>query len=247
MTEIKKYSASICILIILLGVLVGVVDLFVTSYNDIFSKLLIALFVTIVGIIVFSTIVTYFVVMDKKVNSNIMKINFKIVNLLFPIVTYIASMLKISKDEMRRVYIKLNNEYIYSGKYNFDAEDIIILIPHCVQNNSCKLKITNDIDNCNRCGLCSVNDLVELKNKQNVKVFVATGGTLARKIIVDNKPKAVIAVACERDLTSGVQDVSKMPVLGVFNKRPNGPCFNTGIDIEDVENAIKFLRGNVWF
>ncbi|MCR1953553.1 DUF116 domain-containing protein [Clostridioides mangenotii] len=247
MTEIKKYSASICILIILLGVLVGVVDLFVTSYNDIFSKLLIALFVTIVGIIVFSTIVTYFVVMDKKVNSNIMKINFKIVNLLFPIVTYIASMLKISKDEMRRVYIKLNNEYIYSGKYNFDAEDIIILIPHCVQNNSCKLKITNDIDNCNRCGLCSVNDLVELKNKQNVKVFVATGGTLARKIIVDNKPKAVIAVACERDLTSGVQDVSKIPVLGVFNKRPNGPCFNTGIDIEDVENAIKFLRGNVWF
>ncbi len=247
MTEIKKYSASICILIILLGVLVGVVDLFVTSYNDIFSKLLIALFVTIVGIIVFSTIVTYFVVMDKKVNSNIMKINFKIVNLLFPIVTYIASMLKISKDEMRRVYIKLNNEYIYSGKYNFNAEDIIILIPHCVQNNSCKLKITNDIDNCNRCGLCSVKDLVELKDKQNVKVFVATGGTLARKIIVDNKPKAVIAVACERDLTSGVQDVSKIPVLGVFNKRPNGPCFNTGIDIEDVENAIKFLRGNIWF
>ncbi|MBS5786503.1 MAG: DUF116 domain-containing protein [Clostridioides difficile] len=247
MTEIKKYSASICILIILLGVLVGVVDLFVTSYNDIFSKLLIALFVTIVGIIVFSTIVTYFVVMDKKVNSNIMKINFKIVNLLFPIVTYIASMLKISKDEMRRVYIKLNNEYIYSGKYNFNAEDIIILIPHCVQNNSCKLKITNDIDNCNGCGLCSVKDLVELKDKQNVKVFVATGGTLARKIIVDNKPKAVIAVACERDLTSGVQDVSKIPVLGVFNKRPNGPCFNTGIDIEDVENAIKFLRGNIWF
>lgn len=247
MTEIKKYSASICILIILLGVLVGVVDLFVTSYNDIFSKLLIALFVTIVGIIVFSTIVTYFVVMDKKVNSNIMKINFKIVNLLFPIVTYIASMLKISKDEMRRVYIKLNNEYIYSGKYNFNAEDIIILIPHCVQNNSCKLKITNDIDNCNGCGLCSIKDLVELKDKQNVKVFVATGGTLARKIIVDNKPKAVIAVACERDLTSGVQDVSKIPVLGVFNKRPNGPCFNTGVDIEDVENAIKFLRGNIWF
>ena len=176
-----------------------------------------------------------------------MKINFKIVNLLFPIVTYIASMLKISKDEMRRVYIKLNNEYIYSGKYNFNAEDIIILIPHCVQNNSCKLKITNDIDNCNGCGLCSVKDLVELKDKQNVKVFVATGGTLARTIIVDNKPKAVIAVACERDLTSGVQDVSKIPVLGVFNKRPNGPCFNTGIDIEDVENAIKFLRGNIWF
>ncbi|WP_027701540.1 DUF116 domain-containing protein [Metaclostridioides mangenotii] len=247
MTEIKKYSASICILILVLGVLVGVVDLFVTSYNDMFSKLIIALFVVVVTIIIFSTFVTYLVVNEKKVNSTLMRFNFKIVNILFPIVTYISSVLKISKDDMRRVYIKLNNEYIYSGKYNFEPEDIIILIPHCVQNNLCKLKITNDIDNCNKCGLCSVKDLVDLKYKHDVKVFVATGGTLARKIIIDNKPKAVIAVACERDLTSGVQDVSKIPVLGVFNKRPNGPCFNTGVDIEDVEEAIDFLRGNIGF
>ena len=62
-----------------------------------------------------------------------------------------------------------------------------------------------------------------------------------KKIIIENKPKAVIAVACERDLTSGIQDMKHIPVLGIFNKRPNGPCVDTFIDIHEVEDAINFL------
>ena len=61
--------------------------------------------------------------------------------------------------------------------------------------------------------------------------------------IIESKPKAVIAVPCERDLTSGVQDAKQVPVLGVFNKRPNGPCVDTKIEIKEVENAIKFFIG----
>ena len=80
-----------------------------------------------------------------------------------------------------------------------------------------------------------------MKEKSDTKIFIATGGTLARKIIVDSKPKAVIAVACERDLTSGVRDVNKIPVLGVFNSRPNGPCVDTDINIKEVEDAINFF------
>jgi len=48
-------------------------------------------------------------------------------------------------------------------------------------------------------------------------------------------------VACERDLTSGIQDSTPLPVLGVTNERPFGPCNNTFIDMELVEKAIKFF------
>ena len=89
--------------------------------------------------------------------------------------------------------------------------------------------------------LCNVSDLVKLKEKTGINIFIATGGTLARKVIIENKPKAVIAVACERDLTSGIQDMKHIPVLGIFNKRPNGPCVDTFIDIHEVEDAINFL------
>ncbi|MEG0855059.1 MAG: DUF116 domain-containing protein [Terrisporobacter sp.] len=191
--------------------------------------------------IIFSTVVTYLVNKNKKVDNKLMKMNFNIVSLLYPTICKIAKFIGISKDEIRKIYIKLNNDYIYSNKYDFKSEDLIILIPHCIQNQVCKLKVTSDIENCNKCGKCKVKDLLEIKRKYNTEVFVATGGTLARKIIIDNKPKAVIAVACERDLTSGVRDVDKIPVLGVFNSRPNGPCIDTNINIKEVEEAINFF------
>ena len=48
-----------------------------------------------------------------------------------------------------------------------------------------------------------------------------------------------MAIACERDLTSGIQDVYPLPAVGVLNIRPNGPCFNTHVDIEKVREEIK--------
>jgi hypothetical protein len=200
------------------------------------------LFITIT--IIFSTIVTYNIIKDKKVSSILLKINLKITKILFNPIVLIASYIGIQKNEIRKIYVKLNNKYIYSNKYDFNIEDILILIPHCVQKNSCKLKVTSKIENCAKCGLCNVSDLAKLKEKTGINIFIATGGTLARKIIMENKPKAAIAVACERDLTSGIQDMRHIPVLGVFNKRPNGPCVDTLINIHEVEDAIRFLTNN---
>ncbi|MEJ8553737.1 DUF116 domain-containing protein [Tepidibacter sp. Z1-5] len=201
------------------------------------------LILMIITIIILSSIVSYIILKNRKINSNIMKINLNIVNVMYPLVIVATKIFGIPKNEIRSIYVILNNKYIYSNKYNVKAEDIMLITPHCIQKNFCKHKVTNDIENCRRCGQCNVEDLVKLKQKYNVKAFVATGGTLARKIIIENKPKAVIAIACERDLISGIQDVSKFPVIGILNKRPNGPCFNTEIDIEEVEEAIKFFLG----
>ena len=185
--------------------------------------------------------ITYFIMNGKEVNKYFMRINYTIIRGIFPIISKMGKFAGISKDEIRKIFIKINNAYIYSNKYSFNSEDLIILIPHCIQNHNCKLKVTNDIDNCKKCGMCKINELLKLKEKYDTKIFIATGGTLARKVIIDNKPKAVIAVACERDLTSGVRDVKGIPVLGVFNLRPNGPCVDTNINIKEVEEAINFF------
>lgn len=241
MIDIKKYLTTICILVAILILGTVIVNIFISSLTHIFGLLINVLVLSIIIIIIFSTIVTYNVIKDKKVSSSLMKINLKIANLLFNPVIFIASYIGIPKNEIRKIFVKLNNSYIYSNEYNFNSEDILILIPHCIQKSSCKLKVTNKIENCAKCGLCNVSDLVKLKEKTRINIFIATGGTLARKIIIESKPKAVIAVACERDLTSGIQDMKHIPVLGVFNKRPNGPCIDTLIDIHEVEKAISFL------
>lgn len=241
MIDTKKYMTTIGILLIMLLVGGLTINIFISSLTHIFTIFIDIAVAVISMAIMFSIVITNNVIKDKKINTLLMKMNFKIVSILFPIITFIANLIGISKNEIRKVYIKLNNKYIYSNKYNIKPEEILILIPHCVQKNSCKLKVTTKIETCAKCGLCNIGDLVRLKEKTNVNIFVATGGTLARKIIIDNRPKAVIAVACERDLTAGVQDVKKIPVLGVFNKRPNGPCVDTSIDIKEVEDAINFF------
>jgi len=68
---------------------------------------------------------------------------------------------------------------------------------------------------------------------------VATGGILARKVIVEKRPKLVLAVACERDLTSGIKDCYPLPVIGILNLRPHGPCFNTVVDAAAIDAALQ--------
>jgi hypothetical protein len=48
----------------------------------------------------------------------------------------------------------------------------------------------------------------------------------------------IIGVACERDLTSGIQDSYPIPVFGILNHRPFGPCFDTDVDMKMVETAL---------
>ena len=241
MTDIKKYVKVVNVFLITLILGALLIHLFLSKYINILSLVINLIVIGIILLILFSTMITYFILNDEKVNKYLMKINYKIIRFIFPIISNMGKFVGISKDEIRKIFIKINNAYIYSNKYNFNSEDLIILIPHCIQNHNCKLKVTNDIDNCKKCGLCKVKELQELQEKYNTKIFVATGGTLARKIIIDNRPKAVIAVACERDLTSGVKDVKGIPVLGVFNSRPNGPCVDTNINIKEVEEAVNFF------
>ena len=87
-----------------------------------------------------------------------------------------------------------------------------------------------------------IGPISQLAEKYNLVISVATGGTLARKVVVETKPSFIIAVACERDLSLGIQEVYPIPVYGVLNERPFGPCVNTTVDLEKLENIIQLVQ-----
>ncbi len=167
----------------------------------------------------------------------------KSIKFIYPIMIMFSSILKIHKDPIRRFFSDINNKIVVLKSDKINSEDILIVTPHCLQKSSCKHKVTGDIDNCKRCGACDVDRLLRLCTSYNVKLEVVTGGTLARKVIKDYNPKGIIAVACERDLSHGILDVKGIPVIGIKNERPEGPCRNTCVDIREVKKAIKhYLR-----
>lgn len=161
--------------------------------------------------------------------------------LLFPMALLTGKFFGIEKEKILKSFISVNNYLVGNKKLALKYSDIMILLPHCLQNSECKFKITVDVENCKNCGKCKISELRELADRYRVKLRVATGGTLARKWIEENQPKAVIAIACERDLSSGIQDTGELPVLGVLNCRPNGPCINTDVDVAEIERALLTL------
>lgn len=162
-------------------------------------------------------------------------------NLMFPLVLALGKLLHIPKDVIKSSYIEVNNKLIQSRCFNFKPADILILAPHCLQKWDCPYKITSDASNCRHCGRCDIDKLLKISNDYGVNLSVVTGGTLARKKVMDIKPKAIIAIACERDLTEGILDTNPLPVMGVINLRPEGPCKNTLVDLDKVTEAIDFF------
>ncbi|VAW39265.1 hypothetical protein MNBD_DELTA02-1067 [hydrothermal vent metagenome] len=169
-----------------------------------------------------------------------------LVKLFLPVMVLFGGLFKIPRIKIERAFVEINNRMVramVAGGRRFSPEKIIILMPHCIQWEDCKVKVTKDVANCVGCGRCEIGELLTLADEYGIKLFVLTGGTIARRKLYEYRPDAVVAVACERDLTSGVQDAYPLPVLAVINKRPHGYCMNTGVDIVAIKGAIEELLG----
>lgn len=232
---------SVITLFIVLGLLF-VLSKNMMTFKIIFIVLLLALVGYIISIIV-SLLLLSQVEKGKKVSQRSYKFIKATMTSIYPLLIGVVKVFKKDKDSIRRVHADINNLIVKANTEKKDKDKILILLPHCLQNDKCDIKITNDISNCKDCGRCDMGEILKLKEKYGINIVVATGGTLAREWIRKTKPQCIIAVACERDLSSGINDIKHIPVMGVLNDRPNGPCFNTHIDVDKIEEAIKlFLK-----
>ncbi len=166
-----------------------------------------------------------------------------IVELFYPMVLRIGRFFGIPKEEIEDSYIKINNQMTVASGGKYKPEDVLLLAPLCLQSSSCPHKITMDVHNCKRCGKCSIDGLLTIEEDTGVNFVVASGGTFARKFAKEYSPKAVVAIACEKDLTSGIHDMQTkhIPVVGVLNERPNGPCHDTTVQLCKVRQAIAYF------
>lgn len=164
-----------------------------------------------------------------------------VLKVLYPFLMLVGAFFKSRKESFQRFVIGLNNRLVRREKPK--TKKILLLLPHCLQTSECTIRLTHNIYNCERCGRCEIRDLIGIAEENGLNLFVATGGTIARKIVMEARPEAIVAIACERDLSSGLVDTYPIPVLGVSNDRPFGPCFNTSVNLEKVKEAIRFFSG----
>jgi hypothetical protein len=147
----------------------------------------------------------------------------RVINIILNLTVKIGGLLGIPKDRMINSFLKVYNVALKLKKLQLKPSELLILLPRCLRKDYFEI-------------------LRNLKERYNFQMFTVGGGQQARQKIKMLMPRAIIAVACERDLLSGFVEVNpKIPVIGLPNNRPEGPCRNTEIDINLIESAVRHL------
>jgi hypothetical protein len=125
------------------------------------------------------------------------------------------------RDWVENAAVKVYNELASHRGRKVGQGELLVLIPRCLSKQT-------------------LDGVLGVAGKYDVPVFVATRGQLARRVIRERRPRAVVAVACERDMVSGLHDVAgKVPVLGLTMTLPSGPCKDALLDLPKLEEWVR--------
>jgi hypothetical protein len=145
---------------------------------------------------------------------------------LMPMFERAASLIGLSRDRSGNAMIRVFNLLsIARAGRGISPNDLLILLPRCL-------------------GKEAMQEAMNVSARYGVPLFVAARGRYARQMIAMRRPRAVVAVACERDLVSGMHDVGgKLPVLGTTLRLGDGPCRNTAFEVRQLEGQIRSMLG----
>ena len=130
------------------------------------------------------------------------------------------------RDRVEHAGIDAYNAYALRRGRKFGRGELLVLIPRCLSKET-------------------LDGVLGIAGRYDVPVFVATRGQLARRAIRERRPRAVVAVACERDMTTGLRDVAgKLPVLGLTMRLPNGPCKDAVVDLKVMDDWVRGWVGD---
>lgn len=142
-----------------------------------------------------------------------------------------------------RAVVALNNLSVRLRRTRCRPEQILLLVAACLQRSACDRRLGDDLSNCARCGKCAMSGFLDLAERYGIQVFLATGGRLAVARARDAGVKAIVAVACGKELRAGVFACLPKAILARTIAWPCGPCKDTTVEMSEVEAAVQwFLR-----
>jgi uncharacterized protein len=125
------------------------------------------------------------------------------------------------RDWVENAAVKVYNTLALMRGRKVGQGELLVLIPRCLSKET-------------------LDGVLGVAGQYGVPVFVATRGQLARRVIRERRPRAVVAVACERDMVSGLHDVAgKIPVLGLTMTLPSGPCKDASVNLGQLEEWVR--------
>ena len=153
---------------------------------------------------------------------------------------HVATKVGVEENELLALYVETKNRSMTESFASTPYNERILLLPQCLRAKDCPAEIGKYGYECRQCGRCSIAEIIQVTKDLGYKgVFILPGGSLAKKILVDLKPKASMGVACSKELVLGSFLCEKMGVVGQGFGLLRDGCINTIVDVQRLNEALK--------
>ena len=159
-----------------------------------------------------------------------------VVDLLYSPFKTISRLLKMDEHYIDNLAIRVRDDVNKEKFRKIPAEKTLIFLPHCLRHKNCPATLQKEGLNCTKCGLCSIGVIKKKADPLGYKTYIVPGSSFVKKIVRENKFKAVIGVACHEDLNQVMMLLSDFCPQGVLLKKTG--CFETTVDVKEVFEKI---------
>ena len=147
------------------------------------------------------------------------------------------NVLGINPKSVDRLYVELKNSINRGGFRKVPRDRRVLFIPQCLRNSrKCRAKLTDAGYACVNCCNCKAHRVKGDAEKLGYRAFIVPGGHMAFEIIKKTRPRAVVGIACLKELVIAAEAV-RIPAQGIELKRDG--CVDTDVDMKDVLEVLR--------
>jgi hypothetical protein len=142
-------------------------------------------------------------------------------------------------DNVERLYIDFKNDYHKERFHGAEPEQKILFLPQCLRKTGCKATLDENGYHCANCSAeCKVSAIKAHAENLGYKVFVCPGGSMIAKIIVKYRPKAVLGVACIKEIVMAAEELEQRRIPYQAVELLKDGCVSTDVDVEHVFSLL---------
>lgn len=193
-------------------------------------------FIAILILILFLAVLIFGVLFARRSEIKYPRFLLFILDLLYSPFKAIANLLKLDEHLIDDISIKVRDDINREKFRKIPADKTLIFLPHCLRHRDCPATLQKEGLNCTECGLCSIGVIKKKSEPLGYKLYIVPGGSFVKKIVMENKFKAVIGVACHEDLSQMMMLLSDFCPQGVLLEKTG--CFETKVNVKKVFEKI---------
>jgi hypothetical protein len=158
----------------------------------------------------------------------------------------LANKVGVDEKELFELYVQTKNRAQMEKFAATSFDERIILLPRCMRAANCPAEIGKNGYECKQCGKCAATEITKATKQLGYKgAFMLPGGSLAKSIISKMKPKAVIGVACAKELVMGICMCERFGVFVQGVELLKDGCINTLVDMKTLTNTLNVTNLSV--